>query len=466
MNKQTYIQAPAPQAVALERSVLGILLNEGGMVAQVMEHLSPGSFYTPAHALIYNHICVLEKKGYPTDPITLTEQLRTAGKLDEVGGVPYLHELVSRHASIAPLIHHTLMLKEKHLKREQLRIAGALHEKAHSSEDVFDTFEQIEQQLFDLSGQQAGSRLSSIARVADKVVRDIEEARYAEYALTGMPTGFRELDDKTNGWQPTDLIIIAARPGVGKTAFSLNLAMNCANDLLKPRAVALFDLEMQDTQVVKRGISALSHIPLAHLNRPKEMSDTELQSIRNAAKQLKGIPLYVEDTPAITTMQLRSKVRRYISQHGIGLVIIDYLQLIGSDRRADNREQEVSQVSRDLKRIAKELKVPIIALSQLNRDIERRANKEPTLADLRESGAIEQDADMILFLYPPSEEAIKEDADKADKVLLSCKKHRNGELFDTLLQFNKKIQLFSDVVDSSGFPVELGNAYKGMKWGF
>jgi len=283
-----------------------------------------------------------------------------------------------------------------------------------------------------------------MAKVAEKVLKTIAEVRACNQDLTGAPAGFRDLDRHTNGWQPTDLIVVAARPGVGKTAFSLNLAYNAATDLDKPTAAAIFNLEMEDTQVARRGMAAQSGIPLKYISRPKLLHAGEIEALQDTTNTLRNIPVYIEDTPALTTAQLRSKMRRYISKYKIGVVIIDYLQLITCGKKAQNRENEISQVSRDLKIIAKELKVPIIALSQLNRDIEKRTNKEPTLADLRESGAIEQDADVILFLYRPSEDLVKQDGSLEDKVVISCKKNRNGELFDTVLQFDKKIQLFTD----------------------
>lgn len=433
-----------PQSPEMEQSVLGIILNEQHALESVSEILQPDNFYLEHHTKIYENLIVLAQQGQPTDIISLTEQLRKVGELESIGGIYYLQQLTNTTVSSAPLIHHALKIKEKFLKREQIKLAGELYKMGYEENDVFDDFETMEQALFDLSNISAIKNISSIAKVADKVMKNIADVRAADNELTGVPTGFTEIDHKTNGWQDTDLIIIAARPSVGKTAFSLNLALNAATDIFKPTPVALFNLEMQDMQLVKRGLSAQSKVPLENINRPKSLSDGDMISLHDAKKSLFKTGVFIEDTPALTTSQLRSKMRRYIKKHKIGLVIIDYLQLMGSSKKTGNREQEISQISRDLKVIAKELKVPIIALSQLNRDIEKRASKEPNLSDLRESGAIEQDADLIMFLYKPSDEKIAEDAYFADQIMVSCKKHRNGDLFETQLKFNKSIQQFSD----------------------
>jgi replicative DNA helicase len=439
-----------PNSPELEKSILGMMIDNRNVLDELLEIIDKSEiFFNSRNETIFSTLRDLHKSGYPTDLTTLSETLRKAARLDEVGGAWYVTELVSKTHGIGAAFHQAIGLKELYLRREQIRIGYELVGLAQDqTNDVFEIFEKAEQQLFNLSQVATINNASKLSTVTDRLIKSIYEVKASPDGLTGVSTGFEGINDKTNGWQDTDLIIVAARPSVGKTAFSLNLAYNAATDKIKPVSAVIFNLEMGDLQLSKRVMSAMSGVDLEKINKPKSLSDEELTLISDARTRQNAIKMFIDDTPALSVPQLRSKLRRLIKKHNVGLVVIDYLQLMkGDTKRNGNREQEISQISRDLKVVAKELKIPIIALSQLNRDIEKRANKEPQLSDLRESGAIEQDADLIIFLYRPSEEAIKEDWTLKNVVMASIKKHRNGNTFDAALEFKKEIQLFSQPTD-------------------
>lgn len=445
-----------PHSVEVEKSLLGIVIDNPYLLDDITEILDTSEhFYNYNTKTIYEQVLFLHRSGYPIDITTVSEQLRKIGKLDEVGGAYEITLLCNKVTSTAPAFNHAYSLKEMYLKREQINAAQELLKQAYDlNVDVFETFEQIEQQLFNLSQIQSAKQASPISVVTDKVIKTIHEIRASDSNQTGVSTGFADIDSKTNGWQDTDLIIIAARPAVGKSAFCLNLGYNACIDIHKPTPTVIFNLEMEDKQLSKRVLSAMSKVPLEKINKPKSLEDGQMTAIEAARRAQSSMKLYIDDTPALSIPQLRSKLRRWIKKYGIGLAIIDYLQLMtGTTKKGGNREQEISSISRDLKRIAKETGIPIIALSQLNRDIEKRANQEPQLSDLRESGAIEQDADIILFLYNFPENLIKEDfAQYGNKKVIKCAKHRNGDTFEVALTFQKEIQLFADVNPFAGQP--------------
>lgn len=443
-----------PHSEENEKALLGLLIENRDVLDELIDLIETHEvFYNGNHQLICEQLFYLHRMGYPTDINSLCEQLERVGKLEHVGGRYTITLLAGWVTSSAPALHYALLAKEQHLKRQQIAIAGELQRMAYDpTTDVFETFDVIETKLFNISQIQSARQALQISTVTDEVIKNINEVRASENSLTGAPTGFRELDFNTNGWQKTDLVILAARPSVGKTAFALNLALNACTDIFKPTPTALFSLEMGATQLGKRFLSMQGRINLENINKPKSLTEQQVAKTYEIKNQQKKIGLYVDDTPALSIAQFRSKIKRFVKKYGVGLAIIDYLQLMqGSGRKGGNREQEVSEISRQLKIIAKETNVPIIALSQLNRAVEARGNKEPQLSDLRESGAIEQDADVIIFLFNPSEELIKEDASFADKKLISCKKHRNGATFDMALSFKKEIQLFSDIEAAPDF---------------
>lgn len=456
VNTFVYGKVP-PQAPEIEQAVLGAIMLEKYKLYDVMQLIyNEQCFYSDAHQKIYASIQRLCDKGMPVDLLTVAEELRKSNDLEGIGGAYYLTSLTMSVVSSAHVEAHARIVMEKYLQRELIRISGETHINSYEdSADVFDLMDCIETQLFELSRPRISRQVSSIGTVVSRVLVNIDEIRATDHDLTGVPSGFQGIDKSTNGWQSTDLIILAARPSIGKTALALNLAYNAATDKHKPTPAVIFNLEMGDMQLGKRMLATAAGIPLEKISKPKGLMQPELEALIRTGARLASLGVYVDDTPALSTMLLKSKARRLIKKHGIGLIILDYLQLMTGER-AGNREQEISKISRELKVLAKELNVPIIALSQLNRDIEKRANKEPGLADLRESGAIEQDADAIFFLYKPSEEAIKEDAYLGDKILLTCKKHRNGDLFDAALTFDKNTQRFSDVNQFS-------NPFAGIK---
>jgi replicative DNA helicase len=431
VSTMVYGKVP-PQAKDLEEAVLGAILLEKDAFDTVSELLSEECFYIDAHQRIFKAMKSLDAKNQPIDYFTLIEELRSSEELDIIGGSYYITKLTNNVVSSANIEAHMNKVYEKYLLREQIRICGdAVMEAYEDSSNGFETVDQLSQNINLLSEKtykQSGKDLSEL--LVDRFKR-LAELKDRPDHLTGVPTGFRELDLITAGWQDTDLIIIAARPSVGKTAFALNLARNAAASFTKPTPVGIFSLEMSSGQLVDRLMSSESGISLDLITRAK-VTDSDLNMVYNQGVQkLAGYAIKIDDTPALNILQLRAKARNYKKKYNIGLIIIDYLQLMSGleGRGKSNREQEISTVSRGLKALAKELHIPVIALSQLSREVEKRAGGEPQLSDLRESGAIEQDADMVLFLTRPdyqqtdmSQEFVTDMAD------IHIKKHRNGSL--------------------------------------
>lgn len=459
-----------PQATDLEEAVLGALMLEKDALSSVIDVLKPEVFYQTNHQKIFSAIKILFEKTQPVDILTVTAELRRQGELEMVGGAYYITELTSRVASAANIEFHSRIIIQKFIQRELIRISTEVINNAYEeTSDVFDLLDMAEKNLFEI----AQSNLRRDARNMDDLVRealrDIEALKDKKDGLTGVASGFTNLDRMTSGWQKSDLVIIAARPAMGKTAFVLSCARNAAVDFDKP--VVVFSLEMSSVQLVNRLIAGEAEIEQEKI-RKGTLEEWEWQQVHSKIGRLEKATFIIDDTPALNIFEFRAKCRRLKSQYDIQLIIIDYLQLMHGKAEGKggggNREQEISSISRALKSVAKELNVPVIALSQLSRAVESRPgnSKRPMLSDLRESGAIEQDADMVLFLYRPEYYGLTEDEEGnptqgVGEVIIA--KHRNGETGTVRLKFVGKYVKFANLEqDMSGFPPLAGNAFSGL----
>ena len=428
-----------PQARDLEEVVLGGMMLDKDAVSEVIELLSAKAFYVEAHKLIYEAIKLLFAKSEPVDIMTVIEKLRSQGNLEIVGGPFYITQLTNRVGSTANIAYHSRIIMEKHIMRELIRTSSIVQKEAYEeTTDVFELLDKAEQNLFNITEQNLGKSDESMSDLGIAVLKKVEAASKSEGGVTGIPSGLHELDRMTAGWQKSDLVILAARPGMGKTALALNIASNAALHFNKP--VAIFSLEMPSVQLVMRVCSSISGISGEKLKKG-ELTKDEWKLLSDTAGVISEVPLYISDKPAINIFELRAKCRRLKMQHDIQMIVIDYLQLMSgsSDDKAGNREQEISTISRSLKTIAKELEVPVIALSQLSRAVETRGgDKRPQLSDLRESGAIEQDSDMVIFLYRPEYYGFDQDDDGNNtkgKAEIIIAKHRNGALGTVNVRF-------------------------------
>jgi len=439
-----------PQALDLEEVVLGAAMLEKEAFSNISEKLRPNSFYLQAHQEIFQVMMDLFANSKPIDILTVHEELKKRGQLEGVGGVNYLMEITNKVSSSANIEYHAHIILQKFIQRELITVStGTINDAFADSKDVLEMLDQAEQALFDITDKNLNTGFQKISAVAAEVAKSIELLSQREDGLTGVTTGFKELDKITNGWQSSDLIIIAARPGMGKTAFTLSLAANAAES---GKGVGIFSLEMANNQLVQRLISMESMIPASRLREAK-LTDDQWPVLAKSVEKLSSMPIFIDDTPQINIFELRAKCRRLKQQHNIGLVVIDYLQLMsaGAGNKRGNREQEISSISRALKGMAKELDLPVIALSQLSRAVETRGgDKRPMLSDLRESGAIEQDADIVTFIYRPDYYDLadgEEVSDNTAEIIIS--KHRNGSLGSVNLQFLKEYVKFVDNVDFS-----------------
>ncbi|HJU45709.1 MAG TPA: replicative DNA helicase, partial [Chitinophagaceae bacterium] len=463
LSPMMYGKVP-PQAKDLEEAVLGAIMLEKSAFDTVIEILKPECFYVEANQRIYRAMQSLAQKSQPIDILTVVEELKTREELEIVGGPYYVTRLTNAVVSSANIEAHSRIILQKFIQRELIRISGEIISDSYEdSTDVFDLLDDAEGKLFEITNNHLRKNFDTIDSVLVKTIQRIEDLRHKNEDISGVPSGFPSLDKVTYGWQPTDLIILAARPAVGKTAFALNLARSAALHSAKPTPIAFFSLEMSAGQLVQRILSAESEIHLEKISRGK-MEDYEMKQLyAKGIQKLTSAPIFIDDTAALNIFELRAKCRRLKNKHNLGLIIIDYLQLMSGtgDNKNGNREQEISKISRDLKGLAKELQVPIIALSQLSRAVESRkdGNKMPQLSDLRESGAIEQDADMVMFLYRPEYYDITQNEmgeSNKGETHVRIAKHRNGSLETIKLRALLHIQKFveDDFNDgfSSGFP--------------
>jgi replicative DNA helicase len=457
-----------PQANDMEEAVLGAVMLEKEAVITILDILKPESFYREAHQKIFKAISDLSAREYPVDLYTVTEELRSHHELESVGGPVYLTQLTAKVVSAANVDYHARIVAQKYIQRELIRVSTEIQ--TRSFDDTYDVTELLdysENALFQIAEGNIKREVSPINIVIKEAIREIEEAGKREDALVGTPSGFTKLDRLTSGWQKSELVIIAARPSMGKTAFALSMARNMAID--HGKNVAIFSCEMSSIQLVNRLIVAETDIPGDKIKNGR-LSEDEWKQLDTRIKKLVQAPIFVDDTPAISIFELRAKCRRLMAQHKLDIVIVDYLQLMSGPENAGSREQEVSNISRSLKSIAKELNVPILALSQLNRSVEMRGGtKRPLLSDLRESGAIEQDADMVLFIHRQDKFGIQtfEDGSSTKGIAeIILAKNRNGPVDDVKLRFREEKAQFVDIddfdIDSN---IELSDAGQSITFG-
>lgn len=448
-----------PQAIDLEEAVLGAMMIDKKGVDEVIDILSSDAFYKESHRHIFEAVVQLFESSEPIDLLTVSAQLKKNGKLDVAGGDFYLIQLTKKVSSSAHIEFHARIILQKFIQRSLIKISSEIIEESYDeTTDVFDLLDSAEAKLYEVTQGNIKKSSESAQSLVMQAKKKIEEISNKE-GLSGIPTGFDKLDKLTSGWQPSDLIIVAARPGMGKTAFNLSMARNMAVNSNIP--VAFFSLEMSSVQLITRLISSETGLSSEKL-RTGKLADHEWKQLNVKVKNLEKAPLYIDDTPSLSIFDLRAKARRLASQFGIRLIIIDYLQLMtaGGTSKNGNREQEISMISRNLKALAKELDVPVIALSQLSRAVETRGgSKRPLLSDLRESGAIEQDADIVSFIYRPEYYKIEEwdDEDRSPtqgQAEFIVAKHRNGGLDNIRLKFIGELGKF-DNLDDFDTPFEI-----------
>ena len=438
-----------PQAVELEQAVLGALMIEKDAYYQVSEILRPESFYDNRHKIIYEAIRRLNLEEKPVDILTVTEQLRSTNQLEEVGGPFYITQLSGMVASSAHIEYHARIIAQKATARALISYTSGIQTKAFdATTDIDELMQEAEGKLFELSQTNMKKDYTQINPVIQEAYEMLQKAAARTDGLSGLESGFHALDKMTSGWQNSDLVIIAARPAMGKTAFALSMAKNIAVDQKIP--VAVFSLEMANVQLVNRLIVNVCEIKGETL-KSGQLKPFEWNQLDFRIKQLTGAPLYLDDTPSLSVFELRTKARRLVREHGVKIIMIDYLQLMNASGMGfGSRQEEVSTISRSLKGLAKELNIPILALSQLNRGVENRegGDKRPQLSDLRESGAIEQDADMVLFIHRPEYYKIYQDPetgrDLRGKAEIIVAKHRNGAVGNVLLSFRGEYARFQN----------------------
>jgi len=457
-----------PQAIDLEEAVLGALMLEKDALSSVIDILKPEVFYKDNHQKIFQAIKQLFEKSSPVDILTVTAQLRQLGELDMIGGAYYITELTNRVASAANIEFHSRIIIQKYIQRELIRISTDVINLAYEdTTDVLDLLDRAEKNLFEIAQNNLRRDSRKMDDLMHEALKEIEALKDKKDGLTGVASGFTDLDRMTSGWQKSDLVIIAARPAMGKTAFVLSCARNAAVDFNKP--VVVFSLEMSSVQLVNRLISGETHIEQEKI-RKGNLEEWEWAQIHSKIHRLEQAPLIIDDTPALNIFEFRAKCRRLKSQHDIQLIVIDYLQLMqgkADGKGGGNREQEIGSISRALKSVAKELNVPVIALSQLSRAVENRpgGSKRPMLSDLRESGSIEQDADMVLFLYRPEYYGLEVDEDNlptqgVGEIIIA--KHRNGETGRVRLKFVGKYVKFTDLESDMGGAFQQTNPFTSL----
>ena len=431
-----------PQNIEAEQAVLGAMLIKQEAITDAQEILSADDFYREAHRVVYRAMEDLVAHHEAVDLVTLTEQLRKKGLLDDVGGVSFVTALANSVPTAANVVYHAKIVSEKAALRRLIdaatEIAGNAYEDADDVDNIMDS---AEQKILSIAANQARGTFTAISDILINAISRAEELYENQGGLTGISTGFQDLDQLTSGLQPSDLVLVAARPSMGKTAFTLNIATYAA---LHESSVAFFSLEMSKEQLVQRMLCSEGGIDSQRL-RTGQLLDEEWTQLISTADKLSRAKIYIDDTPGITIMELRSKARRLKAEHGLDLVIIDYLQLMQGrgTRNGDNRQQEISEISRSLKALARELKVPVVALSQLSRSVESRQVKKPMLSDLRESGSLEQDADIVMFLY--REDYYDQETENKNITDVIIAKHRNGPIDTVKLFFHKEFTRFRGI---------------------
>ena len=451
-----------PQELEFEKSVLGALLLEKDAYSLISDILTPESFYDQKNQKVYSAISKLHIAQHPVDILTVVEQLRTDGTFDEVGGVAYLSSLTQNIVSSSHIEYHARVIAQKSTARELISYSANVQDKAFDpTQDIDELMQEAEGSLFKLSQKKLKKDYQQIDSVITEAYEMLHKAAERTDGMSGIASGFHALDRMTSGWQNSDLVILAARPAMGKTAFALSMAKNIAVDQNIP--VALFSLEMSNVQLINRVIVNTCEIKGEKI-KSGQLEDYEWAQLDNKIKDLIGKPMFVDDTPSLSVFELRTKARRLVKEHGVKLIMIDYLQLMNASGMSfGSRQEEVSTISRSLKGLAKELNIPILALSQLNRGVENRPggentldSKRPQLSDLRESGAIEQDADMVIFIHRPEYYHLYKDENGNDlrgKAVIIIAKHRNGAVGDVLLTFKGQYARFENPDEETATPL-------------
>lgn len=427
-----------PHSKEAEQAVLGAILLDQDKLILVGDFIKADDFYFRNHEIIYDAMVDLYDRATPIDTVTVHQYLSDKNLLDEAGGAVYLADLGNNVPFLENIEHYGRIIEEKSILRKLIQAATTIAQTGYSGDnEVAELLDSAERKIFEVSQRKVGKAFAQIKDVLPETVDRIEKLSKERGKVTGIPTGYSELDRMTSGFQKSDLIILAARPSVGKTAFALNIAQNIG--VHTEETVAIFSLEMSKEQLVQRMLSAESHVDSQRL-RTGQLLDDEWPRLTQGMSQLSKAKIFIDDSAMMTVMEMRAKLRRLQSEHGLGIVIIDYLQLMHSHRRSENRQQEISEISRGLKALARELNVPVIALSQLSRSIEQRSNKKPLLSDIRESGSIEQDADIVGFLSREDYQNDEAEENKIVEVIIA--KHRNGPIGEVQLLFLKEINRF------------------------
>ena len=437
------IERVPPQNIEAEQAVIGGMLIEKEAISKVAEFLKADDFYREAHRLIFEAMLELFNKNEAVDLVTVTEALRKNDKLEAVGGIAYITSLANSVPTAANINYHGKIVEEKALLRGLINSATHIASMGYEdTEAVADIIDKAEKMILEVSERKMSGDFVPIKSIIFDAFGKIEQLYASKGGITGLATGFKDLDKITSGLQPSDLILVAARPSMGKTAFTLNIASHVA--IREKKAVAFFSLEMSKEQLVQRMLCSEATIDSQRL-RIGELEERDWTKLISAADRLSSAPIYIDDTPGITVMEMRSKARRLKIEHDLQLIIIDYLQLMqgSSNKGGDNRQQEISEISRSLKALARELNLPVIALSQLSRSVESRQIKKPMLSDLRESGSLEQDADIVSFLY--REDYYNPETENKNITDIIIAKHRNGPVDTVQLFFHKQFTKFCDL---------------------
>ena len=429
-----------PQNIDAETSVIGGMLIDNDSIHRVIETVRPEDFYREAHRKIYQAIISLYQKNEPIDLLTVTHELKTAKELDSVGGATYLSSLVDQVPTAAHAAHYAKIIQEKSVLRQLIDSATDIVTRGYEEDGSVDEFlDKAETTIFEIASRKIHQSFWTMKEIVRSSFKTIEQLYEKKQLVTGVPTGFKDLDRLTSGLQPTDMIVVAGRPSMGKTAFALSIAQHASCEANIPSAI--FSLEMGKEQLVQRLLCSRAEVDASKL-RGGFLSESDWPKLTRAAGILSEAPIYIDDSPALTVLEMRAKARRLKKEKDLGLVIVDYIQLVRPGMRADSREREIAEISRSLKALAKELHVPVVALSQLNRSLESRQDKRPQLSDLRESGALEQDADVVMFIY--RDEVYHEESADAGKAEIIIGKQRNGPIGRVMLAFRGSYTRFDD----------------------
>ena len=433
-----------PQSAEAEESVLGALMIDKDAIIKVADILLSEDFYKPTHSKIYKAILKLYENHQPIDIVSITDKLKELDSLKEIGGSSYLAQLIEKVPTASHVGHYATIVKEKKILRDLISAAGEITETAFApGDDVDSVLDKVEQKIFSISQRSVSNRFIHIKEELKSAYERLESLHRGEGRLRGVGTGFDGLDSKLSGLQKSDLIVIGARPSLGKTAFALDIVRHIAMKEKQP--VGIFSMEMSKEQVIDRLIASVSRVPLWKLRTGQLSSDAEFELIQSGLDALSSAPIFIDDTPSPNILQMRSMARRLQTEHGLALIVIDYLQLIQPRTGSDNIVQQITEISRGLKGLARELNVPVLALSQLSRVVEHREVKIPRLADLRDSGSIEQDSDVVMFIYRKDRDKVDPDPDEQNTAEIIIAKHRNGPLGTVQLKFDPEKVSFMNI---------------------